>query len=103
MIPLFLTAALFLGPLVMASVNDVRIKLIMMPHYWAQSMRVSKGDVSKKETSSRLHCVFISGSNLVAQLRGGPVYGGVHFSRVHAADSGTILCCGCASVLLYNH
>jgi len=38
-IPLFLTAALFLGPLVMASVNDVRIKLIMMPHYWAQSMR----------------------------------------------------------------
>ena len=47
MIPLFLTAALFLGPLVMASVNDVRIKLIMMPHYWAQSMRVSKGDVSK--------------------------------------------------------
>ena len=44
---MFLTAALFLGPLVMASVNDVRIKLIMMPHYWAQSMRVSKGDVSK--------------------------------------------------------
>ena len=42
MIPLFLTAALFLGPLVMASVNDVRIKLIMMPHYWAQSMKVSK-------------------------------------------------------------
>ena len=40
-IPLFLTAALFLGPVVMASVNDVRIKLIMMPHYWAQSMRVS--------------------------------------------------------------
>ena len=41
-IPLFLTAALFLGPVVMASINDVRIKLIMMPHYWAQSMRVSR-------------------------------------------------------------
>ena len=45
---MFLTAALFLGPLVMASVNDVRIKLIMMPHYWAQSMRVSKRDLGKK-------------------------------------------------------
>ena len=38
-IPLFLTAVLFLGPVVMASVNDVRIKLIMMPHYWSQSIK----------------------------------------------------------------
>ena len=44
---MFLTAALFLGPVVMASVNDVRIKLIMMPHYWAQSMRASNCHVRK--------------------------------------------------------
>ena len=41
--------------------------------------------------------VHTSGSDLVAQLRGGPVHGGVHLSRLHAANTGTTCC---ASVLM---
>jgi prenyl protein peptidase len=40
-LPLALTVVLFAGPIAMACINDVRIRLLMMPHYWAHVATVS--------------------------------------------------------------